>query len=67
MLSQNRSEMYSKLLQYNASTAEGRVISWASEVRYLGVFVVRSRSFKWAYDNDKRSFYSAVNGILVKF
>ena len=26
----------------NISTAEGRVISWASEVRYLGVFVVRS-------------------------
>ena len=30
----------------NISTAEGRVISWASEVRYLGVFVVRWRSFK---------------------
>ena len=35
-------------------------------MRYLGVFVVRSRSFKCAYDNAKRSFYSAVNGILVK-
>ena len=29
----------------NISTAEGRVISWACEVRYLGVFVVRFRSF----------------------
>jgi len=35
-------------------------------VRYLGVFVVRSRSFKCAYDNTKQSFYSAVNGILDK-
>jgi len=35
-------------------------------VRYLGVFVVRSRRFKCAYDNAKRSFYSAVNGILGK-
>jgi len=50
----------------NISTAEGRVISWVNEVRYLGVFVVRSRSFKCAYDNAKRSFYSAVNGILGK-
>ena len=50
----------------NISTAEGQVISWASEVRYLGVFVVRSRSFICAYDNAKRSFYSAVNGILGK-
>ena len=46
------------------SSVKGRAISWASEVRYLGVFVVRSRSFKWAYNNAKRSFYSAVNGIF---
>jgi len=32
-------------------------------VRYLGVFVVRSRSFKCAYDNVKRLFYSAVDGV----
>jgi len=50
----------------NISTAEGRAISYASELRYLGVFVVRSRTFKCAYDNAKRSFYSAVNGILGK-
>jgi len=42
------------------------VISWASEVRYLGVFVVSSRSFNCAYDDAKRSFYRAVNGILGK-
>jgi len=32
----------------------------------FGVFVVCSRSFKCAYDNPKRSFYSAVNGIFGK-
>jgi len=57
---------YCCVVHCNISTAEARVISWASEVRYLGVFVVRSRSFKCAYDNAKRSFYSAVNGILGK-
>ena len=35
-------------------------------MRYLEVFVVRSRSFKRVHDNAKRSFYSAVNGILGK-
>ena len=36
-------------------------------MRYLEVFVVRSISFKCAYDNAKRSFYnSAVNGIVGK-
>jgi len=48
----------------NISTAEGRVISWVSEVRSLGVFVVRLRSFKCAYDNTRRSFYGVRGKIL---
>ena len=50
----------------NISTSEGRTIAWVSEVRYLGIFIVRSRHFKCNFDCAKRSFYSAVNGILGK-
>ena len=35
------------------STAEGCVISWVSEMRYLGVFVVHSRRFKFKCAYDK--------------
>jgi len=48
------------------STAGGRVIFSVSEVKYLGVFVIRWRIFKCAYENAKRSFCSAVNGVLGK-
>jgi len=51
----------------NISTCKGHTISWVSEVRYLGIFVIRSSHFKCTFDNAKRSFYSAVNGILGKF
>jgi len=50
----------------NISTCEGRAISWVCEVRYLGIFIICSRHFKCTLDNAKRSFYSAVNGILGK-
>jgi len=39
----------------NISTCEGRAISWVSEVRYLGIFITRSRHFKCTLDNAKRS------------
>ena len=50
----------------NISTCEGRAISWVCEVRYLGIFIICSRHLKCTLDNAKRSFYSAVNGILGK-
>ena len=40
-------------------------ISWVDEVRYLKIFIVRSRYFKCTLDCTKRSFYSAVDGILL--
>ena len=33
-------------------------------MRYLGLFIVRSRMFKCSLDHAKRSFYRAVNGIF---
>jgi len=50
----------------NISTCEGRTIFWVNEVRYLGIYIVRSRYFKCTLDYAKRSFYSAVNGIFGK-
>ena len=37
-----------------------------SELRYLGVILVKSRSFKVCLDYAKRSFYRAANAIFGK-
>ena len=38
------------------------MIPWVDEIRYLGLFIVRSHTFKCFLDHAKRSFYRAVNG-----
>jgi len=43
-------------------TCHGQV----SEFRYLGVFIVSSRSFKCSLVHAKRSFYAVVNGLFGK-
>ena len=40
------------------------VIPWANEIRYLGVFITRSRLFKCTLDVSKRSFYRAANAVF---
>ena len=50
----------------NLCTSGGHLIPWVGEMRYLGLFIVRSHTFKCSLDNAKRSFYRAVNGILGK-
>jgi len=42
------------------------VITWVSELRYLGVILVKSRSFKVCLVYAKRSFYRAANAIFRK-
>ena len=39
------------------------MITWVSELRYLGVILVKSRSFKVCLDYAKRLFYRAANAI----
>jgi len=39
-------------------------ISWVNQMRYLGVFLVKSRVFKCDLDHAKRSFYRAANAIF---
>ena len=48
------------------STRDGRTLSWVSELRYLGIFIVKSRNFKCSLSNAKCNFYSAVNDIFSK-
>ena len=45
---------------------DGSELSWVDEIRYLGVFVTRSRKFKCSIDNAKRFFHRAANGIFGK-
>ena len=42
------------------STRDGRTLSWVGKLRYLGVFTVKSRNFKYSLSNAKGTFYSAV-------
>jgi len=42
----------------------GHLIPWVDEMRYLGLFIVQSRTFKCSQYHAKRSFYRAVNGIF---
>jgi len=35
-------------------------------MRYLGIFVVKARSFRFSFNHSKRSFFGAVNGVFGK-
>ena len=48
----------------NICTSGGRLIPWVDEMRYLGLFIVQSRTFKCSLDHAKRSVYRVVNGIF---
>ena len=48
------------------TTCHGQPLHWMSEFRYLGVFIVSSRSFKCSLTYDERSFYAPVNGLFGK-
>ena len=50
----------------NLCTSGGHLIPWVGEMRYIGLFIVWSHTFKCSLDNAKRSFYRAVNGIFGK-
>jgi len=47
-------------------TSNGVAIQWVNELRYLGIFIVRSRNFKCSLTNDKKSFYRSTNAIFGK-
>ena len=50
----------------NITTASGSFLPWVNVMRYLGVYLTSSRTFKCSLDNAKRSFYRALNAIFGK-
>jgi len=42
------------------------IVPWVAEIRYLGIFIVRSRIFKCSLEYAKKSFNRAVNAIFGK-
>jgi len=48
------------------SMSSGDNIMWVDELRYLGVYIVRSRVFKCSLDMAKKSFYRAANSVFGK-
>ena len=44
----------------------GTAIPWVNEMRYLGIFIMRSRVFKCSLDHAKKSFYRAANVVFGK-
>ena len=45
--------------------ASGCVLPWVSETRYLGVYIVNSKSLKCSIDAAKRAFYRSANAISL--
>ena len=48
------------------SLSHGTVISWVDEMMYLGIFIVRLRTFKCSLEHAKKSFYRAANAVFAK-
>ena len=48
------------------TSSTGHSIPWTSEIRYLGVYLVRFRTVKCFLDAAKRGFYREFNSIFGK-
>jgi len=48
------------------TSLSGVNLSWVNEMRYLGVYIVKSRNLKCSLDAAKRGFYRAANSIFGK-
>jgi len=47
-------------------SSTGHELLWKSELRYLGVYLTRSKSMRCSLDEAKRGFYRAANSIFGK-
>ena len=50
----------------NLVTRTGDKLQWASEIRYIDVYIVSSRRFRCNISYAKQSFYRAANAIIWK-
>ena len=48
------------------SSLDGNIILWATETRYLGIYIVSSRVFNCSLHYAKCGFYRAANAIFSK-
>ena len=48
------------------ASSTGHELLWKSELRYLGVYLTRSKSMRCSLDEAKRGFYTAANSIFGK-
>jgi len=49
---------------YPCHHSAGAVISWVNEMRYLGIFIMRSGKFKCSLEHAKKSIYRAANAVF---
>ena len=47
-------------------TSDGNQLNWVDKLRYLGVFIVSGKSFRYCFDNAKVSFYRSFNALIDK-
>lgn len=48
----------------NIVSKNGTVIPWANKIRYLGIYLKSSNSFRCCLDENKKSFYRSINAIF---
>ena len=48
------------------SCTSGISLPWVDAIRYLAIFIVRSRVFRCSLDHPKKGFYRSVNAIFGK-
>ena len=50
----------------NICATSGTQIPWVSELGYLGVYIIKSRSFKCCLSNNRKAFYRSANAVFGK-
>lgn len=48
----------------NIVSRNGNIIPWVAKIRYLGIYLKSSISFRCCLDESKKSFYRAINAIF---
>ena len=48
----------------NLQISDGQYLPRVSEMRYLGIFIVKPHSFRCSFSHSKQSFFGAVNGVF---
>ena len=57
---------YDIIVFNNSQLYTGHELLWKSELRYLGVYLTRSKSMRCSLDEAKRGFYRTANSIFGK-